>query len=172
VTGLLDDLPPDLAALLAPMRHRGLDDATIEAELVREALEHASGRSPLNIADWRTGNVPAILRLYRIILERLETGQKADELAALGKRPGDDPPLLPGQQAIYSTGAPGRPTSMQLVAIEMERRAAAGQMITASLTEEAEALVGWLEREHPKAPRLTPKTIRNNLIAKWRKLKS
>ena len=62
---------------------------------------------------------------------------------------------------IYKSGAPGRPTSAHLVNEELQRRAAAGELC-GTLASEAEHLSQWLAREHPKAPRMTPKTISNS----------
>jgi hypothetical protein len=68
------------------------------------------------------------------------------------------------------TGAPGRPTSIHLVEAEFEARCARNE-VKASLAEEAEALAVWLRDEHPNAPRLTAKTIKNNLRAAYRQHK-
>ena len=43
--------------------------------------------------------------------------------------------------------------------------------VKASLAEEAEVLVAWLRDEHPNFPRLTAKTIKNNLRAVFRQHK-
>ena len=69
-----------------------------------------------------------------------------------------------------STGAPGRPSSMHIVEVEFDRRAK--ESLTAStLKKESELLAEWLECTHPKAPNLTPKTIRNRLRDGYNKLK-
>jgi hypothetical protein len=70
----------------------------------------------------------------------------------------------------YETGAPGRPTSMQLVAAEHSARWDRGEALE-SMGAEAEVLARWLKEAHPKAPRLKPKTIRNNLGAEHRRRK-
>jgi hypothetical protein len=72
--------------------------------------------------------------------------------------------------SIYATGAPGRPTSRQLVETEMERRAETGEMITTSVAKEAAALADWLKCTHPRAPRLSTKTLQNTIAEKWRAL--
>jgi hypothetical protein len=77
---------------------------------------------------------------------------------------------ISAQPVIYATGAPGRPSSMQLVEREMDQRAAAGTMITTSMAKESAALSAWLKTEHPLAPRLTPKSIQNTQATKWRGL--
>ncbi len=65
-------------------------------------------------------------------------------------------------QQPTKTGAPGRPSSMHLVVTEhkdrMERRVA-----NASLLAEAAYLAGWLETEHPDAPRAGAKAIENHI---------
>jgi hypothetical protein len=60
------------------------------------------------------------------------------------------------------TGAPGRPTSMHLVTVEYDARWERGDVLD-SIGEEAEALSRWLTNTHPTAPKLTAKTIANNL---------
>jgi hypothetical protein len=80
-----------------------------------------------------------------------------------------EPPSLEPIVTYYS-GAPGRPTSMPLVEIEMERRAKTGEMNKSSLRQEAFALVEWLTTMHPQAHPLTDKSIQNTLAEKWRAL--
>lgn len=82
--------------------------------------------------------------------------------------PSPPPPSAP-QEPIYSTGAPGKPTSIHLVEQEMRRRAAATEMAT-TLTAEAAHLEAWLRTTHPLAPPLTEKTIRNRLGDLYRSL--
>lgn len=81
-------------------------------------------------------------------------------------------PAADGQEGapIYRTGAPGRPTSMELIITEMERRSAEGEMITTELASEARALAAWLKAKHPAAPQLVAKTLQNTLRQKWRSL--
>jgi hypothetical protein len=69
--------------------------------------------------------------------------------------------------APYQTGAPGRPTSMQLVAAEHRVRWDRGEALE-RIGAEAQALAQWLRETHPSAPQLTAKTIRNNLSAEHR----
>jgi hypothetical protein len=67
------------------------------------------------------------------------------------------------------SGAPGRPTSIQLVEAELDRRIAAlepGQFLGREIKDVAEALSKWLADTHPTMPRCTPKTIRNNRALK------
>jgi len=66
------------------------------------------------------------------------------------------------------TGAPGRPTSMQLVTVEYHARWERGDVLD-SIGEEAEALSRWLTNTHPTAPKLTAKTIANNLRSEHRR---
>jgi hypothetical protein len=68
------------------------------------------------------------------------------------------------------TGAPGRPTSIHLVEAEFVARCDRKE-VKASLAEEAEALAAWLRNEHPNSPRLTAKTIKNNLRGLYRQHK-
>jgi len=66
------------------------------------------------------------------------------------------------KNGILYTGAPGRPTSMQLVHPEHQRRLDAGEA-ERMLSVEAAALAAWLKKTHPSAPSLTAKTIENNI---------
>jgi hypothetical protein len=63
---------------------------------------------------------------------------------------------------VHQTGAPGRPTSMHLVEAEYRARSDRGEAKT-SIGAEAEWLAEWLQKKHPDAPQLTPKTIANRL---------
>jgi hypothetical protein len=75
-----------------------------------------------------------------------------------------------GEQAkvpTYETGAPGRPTSIQLVRAEYLSRRSKGLSLR-TITEEAAALSKWLRQTHPDAPQLKPKTIKNNLASDFR----
>jgi hypothetical protein len=67
----------------------------------------------------------------------------------------------------YVTGAPGRPTSMQLVKQEFEARYERGD-VSATISLEADALAEWLLKSHPGAPSLKPKTIKNQLAQLFR----
>jgi hypothetical protein len=70
--------------------------------------------------------------------------------------------------APYQTGAPGRPTSMQLVAAEHCARWDRGEALE-RIGAEAQALAQWLRETHPSAPQPTAKTISNNLRAEHRR---
>jgi hypothetical protein len=72
-----------------------------------------------------------------------------------------------GNASEYRTGAPGRPSSSQLVEAELDRRAASG-IRSSSATKEAEYLAGWLKITHPLAPQMSAKTILNKLRDKIR----
>jgi hypothetical protein len=75
----------------------------------------------------------------------------------------------PQKAHVYKTGAPGRPTSMQLVRLEFDARNQRGETAP-SITLEAVALAEWLIRTHRDAPPLKPKTIKNNLAEAYRHL--
>jgi hypothetical protein len=70
---------------------------------------------------------------------------------------------------VGRTGAPGRPTSMHLVEVEHRARWQRGEAET-GIGAEAAALSDWLQRAHPHAPRLKPKTIANRLRGEHRRL--
>lgn len=68
-----------------------------------------------------------------------------------------------------STGAPGRPTSMQLVEAEFSKRAKE-KIVLPTITQESEYLASWVASRFPLEPRLTPKTIKNKLALPYRQL--
>lgn len=65
------------------------------------------------------------------------------------------------------SGAPGRPTSRQIVEVEMRRRASVGEM-TSPLSDEARILSAWLKRTHPTISQMTAKTIQNSLLQAYK----
>jgi len=69
--------------------------------------------------------------------------------------------------AAYKTGAPGRPSSKQLIAMEFDARHQRGETAE-TITLEAAALASWLSETHPSAPRMTAKTIENQIRAAFR----
>jgi hypothetical protein len=71
------------------------------------------------------------------------------------------------RRPVYETGAPGRPTSMNLVIHEFEARYIRGET-TSSITQEAVALAEWLANTHPDAAPVTAKTIKNRLAGQFR----
>jgi len=75
-----------------------------------------------------------------------------------------------GEVEMMRTGAPGRPSVMHLVVSEFDRRAKA-RRIEPTVAAQAKVLAGWLTEKHPTAPRLTPKTIENNIRGTYRKTK-
>jgi hypothetical protein len=68
----------------------------------------------------------------------------------------------------FTTGAPGRPTSMHLVEVEYRVRCERGEAKT-SIGAVAKELAEWLHDKHPNVPQLKPKTIANNLRGEHRK---
>jgi len=97
------------------------------------------------------------VRLERPEIEALRTALLGAEVPAISTAP-------------LKTGAPGRPSSMSFVKVEFHRRRDEGQ-ISSNLKEEAVYLANWLKKEHPSAPRLTPKTIENSIRTEFRGLK-
>jgi hypothetical protein len=69
------------------------------------------------------------------------------------------------------SGAPGRPSSMYLIAAEFDRRAAASELAP-TLKEEAQALRDWLVLVHPGNPPTTAGTIENNIRQGYRRHRS
>ena len=72
-----------------------------------------------------------------------------------------------GLGTVYVSGAPGRPTSMNLIRQEFEARLSRGDS-AGSITQEAAALADWLTKAHPEATRVTAKTIKNQLADQFR----
>jgi hypothetical protein len=68
------------------------------------------------------------------------------------------------------TGVAGRPTSKYLAEQEMQRRANKGSLCS-GLAAEMRELCLWLQREHPDAPPVTPKSLENSLRDQYRALK-
>ena len=65
------------------------------------------------------------------------------------------------------TGGPGRPTSMQLVRLEFDRRVKS-QEIHPVKAKEARYLADWVVRRFPMQPPLTAKTISNKITEEYR----
>lgn len=84
------------------------------------------------------------------------------------------PPAPAGEGAlqdepIYRTGVSGKPSSAHLVEPELRRRVKAGE-VEPTLKAEAAALAEWLKSQHPQAPPMTAKTIRNRFRGLYRTL--
>jgi hypothetical protein len=67
----------------------------------------------------------------------------------------------------YKTGAPGRPSSKQLITAEFDARRQRGET-AGTVKLEADALANWLRVTHPSAPQMTAKTIENQIRAPFR----
>lgn len=72
-----------------------------------------------------------------------------------------------GADEVMRTGAPGRPSSMQVLRAEFARRVAEEQ-IAPSLAGEARALRDWFQREHPRAPCPAQTSTENGLREAYR----
>jgi len=158
-----------------------LRQALISGKLIAAALLPSGELVTMRAADWRA-------RFLRVTDERDVSAWGDDALLARAdlarwcgappepepaERPGDWPAPPPARMRaeplpasppepvqIVSTGAPGRPTAMHLIKPEHRRRLDAGEAHE-SLADEARHLAAWLARQHPTAPRLTPKAIEN-----------
>jgi hypothetical protein len=62
----------------------------------------------------------------------------------------------------FRTGAPGKPSAIQLIVAEHQRRVDSGEVID-GVGEEAEHLKHWVDVEYPDAPPITAKTIENRI---------
>jgi hypothetical protein len=66
------------------------------------------------------------------------------------------------------TGAPGRPTSKHLIEDEAKRRLDSGAPCCTLKTFAAELAI-WLRHIHPKAPKMTPRTVENAVRDLWQR---
>lgn len=62
----------------------------------------------------------------------------------------------------FRSGAPGKPSAIQLVEAEHKRRLDCGEALT-RVSKEAAHLKAWLESKYPDAPPTTVKTIENRI---------
>jgi hypothetical protein len=88
--------------------------------------------------------------------------KKGDVLREISFRNKEIPP------PTYSSGAPGRPTSMNLIRQEFEARYSRGET-AGSITLESTALADWLAKAHPLAAPVKAKTIKNQLSDQFRR---
>lgn len=78
-------------------------------------------------------------------------------------------PVLSQAPPSMRSGFAGRPTSQQLVEMELEARFERGEMLASQMAEAA-ALSAWLKMTHPKMPQAKPNSIRTNIAARHRQL--
>lgn len=102
------------------------------------------------LAEWCT----ALLKKLLAIAEEMELPARSE--------------ASEGEADVYLTGAPGRPSSMQLVLAELNRLIEAGQLDRRGVAAQSKALAEWLRKSHPKAPQPTPQTIANSIRDKYR----
>jgi hypothetical protein len=62
----------------------------------------------------------------------------------------------------FRTGAPGKPSAIQLIVAKHQRRIETGEVFD-RVGEEAEHLKHWVDVEYPDAPPITAKTIENRI---------
>jgi hypothetical protein len=162
----------DLAKVLA-----SIDPATIESldslvGLRRQFAEH-----------------PELLRLFDTpateLLTRLEADDHSEAPAASAEESDPGPNPTPASQTAHATdiepfrsGAAGRPSAMDVIVREAERRIETGQVIPRSgkggnRDDVAERLCEWWKTERtkykPHGPKVTKTTIYNRLGPLWRK---
>lgn len=83
---------------------------------------------------------------------------------------GDQLEQLPAQHTdIFRSGAPGRPTIMHLVFLQMQTRHKDGELCL-TLASESRALKQWAKEHHPEAPQPTEKTIQNRVRQEYHRL--
>jgi hypothetical protein len=71
----------------------------------------------------------------------------------------------------YHTGAPGRPSPIQFIEDEFERRIDAKE-IEPTVTEQGKVLYEWCREAHPKIAAPRPKTIENQIRERFNEAKS
>lgn len=92
-----------------------------------------------------------------------------DALAAIAATSSHDEVRSPAELSVslsdeitYASGSPGRPTSKHIWMAEAVSRIETCDELPGTLAEFATTIAQWFEAEHPKAARVTAKTIRNN----------
>ncbi len=65
------------------------------------------------------------------------------------------------------TGVPGRPSSVDLILPEAQRRLSAGGALPSTLAAFATEMSDWLKSAHPGEPQLKPQSAENALRAMW-----
>jgi hypothetical protein len=121
-----------------------------------DVIENASG-----LVSWRN------LAIEREDMLQLWPAPQDEDLAeSAGSANAREDQMLP-----YKTGAQGRPSPIQLVEREAERRRASGNSFE-KVSEEADHLHKWCRREHPNAPTPTSKTIENKIRCAHRNWKA
>lgn len=79
-------------------------------------------------------------------------------------------PFHPSDFADQHTGLPGRPgKSKHIIDDELDRRAASGHL-EPTLAGQAQALLEWLIKNHPGAPRPTVRVVANNIRARFKQV--
>jgi hypothetical protein len=138
-------------------------------------LDGVTVKWDLNCITWEdeVGDFFAYERIGILVSELNEAFPIRSDIETAGTRTptvphSDDAVVLP-EGLTYSTGAPGRRTSVHLVEPEMIRRFEAREQAR-SLRAEAEHLSEWLRAAHPQAAPMKPKTVQNRFAALYRRL--
>jgi hypothetical protein len=123
-----------------------------------------------------TGTAPALVPLLRVAAETLsalrasisdaDLARHKDAVKACRESYRDCIEHLSNQPDVdagaSTTGAPGRPSSRNIVEAEFRRRIQSGEVLD-RIGKEATYLAGWLEKVHHGAHPMTAKTIRNTI---------
>jgi hypothetical protein len=141
---------------------------TLLSEIERGSMEAASSAWLADIpSSWksRLGEPPGgrdprrtMITIASLVKFAAKRSQKPKFLAQLMADP------------MTHTGAAGRPSSMNLVEQEMERRAAEGSLAP-TIADEARQLSERMKLIYPSLPTPKPKTIANSLREKYRSLR-
>jgi hypothetical protein len=111
------------------------------------------------------GNMFGIVHYSKVRIERLELVELfPPAVGPFHSTVAEYPLTVEGRRS----GAPGRPSSMHLVAQELDRRVGSEEGISGSVRDVAGQLSDWLRKNYAHEPQLTPKSISNKLASRIR----
>lgn len=156
------DLTVELERVLAAHTSRSVEEFDHVRNTLADALAPIAGRPPREMVKHLIENidkrrfVPDSLRAY------IETTSSPDSVAST-------PPGTAQEEIVVDDAPVGRPTSNNLVEIELARRHAAGLTRENKLAE-LRYLAAWLKETHPNEPKMKAKTISGNIKEIWDQL--
>jgi hypothetical protein len=134
--------------------------AEISLELMTSSEIYLRSYGYLDEEHWRNGFDDALIDRYRDHWTRLMVSK--DDVRRKW-------PFGPAKSPAR-TGAPGRPSSMQLIIDEFDRRIGSDNLVKGVATQAVE-LLAWITSAHPDCIRPTAKTIENRIREAYRKAK-
>jgi hypothetical protein len=132
------------------------DDPTNSDDTLEDSIIDAMTESNEGTADWEDVH----LEREAFVLWLRDMGGSVKECLVAD---------VPGNQKLYKTGLPGRPTSIQLI-LQMARKRLDAEDYPETFTKFAEELAEAFAAAEPDAPRATVKTLTNSadLRGLWR----